>query len=189
VSVDGATRIGSAGAKVALIQYFDFECPYCKKFALDVLPGLRAKYVDSGRAAFFWRHLPLRSHAFAVPAAEAAVCAERMGRFAEAHDFLFRSSQLSDALRTLPAALTGPAAAFGRCRAEIGAPAVAKDQASANALGIASTPSFLVGRIQADGAVKVTRALRGVREIADFEEALDSAVTVVSGRAREQNVR
>lgn len=189
VSVHGASRVGAPNAKTALIQYFDFECPYCKKFALDILPGLQTKYVDSGRAAFFWRHLPLRNHPFAVSAAQSAVCADRFGRFADAHDILFRSSQLSEALRTLPMTLTVPSAAFEKCRAEFGAAAVAMDQSSANALGIASTPSFLVGRIQDDGTVKVIKALRGVRPIADFEEALESVIKLGSAPASGQSAR
>src|SRR6185503_14328736 len=59
VSLDGARRQGNDGAKVALIEFSDFECPFCSKFATTVLPEIQEKYVQPGKVLLTFRQLPL----------------------------------------------------------------------------------------------------------------------------------
>jgi protein-disulfide isomerase len=176
VSVTDAAHAGNTGASVALIQYFDFQCPFCKKFALEIWPQLKSKYVDSGRVMMVWRHLPLQNHALARPAAELAACAERFGKFAAAHDILFRADQLQEAMDTLPAALGLSGPSFDSCRTDGATATVSHDVTAAQALHISSTPAFLVGTLGANQTVKVTGAIRGARPLAEFERALDDAL-------------
>ena len=89
VSLEGAPILGAAAAKVAIIEFSDFECPYCARFFQDALPELRAKYIDTGKVRLAFRHLPLPMHQRARAAAEAAECARRQSRFWEFHDQFF----------------------------------------------------------------------------------------------------
>jgi hypothetical protein len=90
VSLAGATLQGSPSAKVAVIEYLDFECPYCGKFARETLPALDAGYIRTGKVLLAVRHYPLPNHQLAVKAAEAAECAGEQGKFWEMHLRLFQ---------------------------------------------------------------------------------------------------
>ena len=92
VSLEGAAEIGSATARFAVIEFSDFECPFCGRFVREGMPAIREKYVDSGLIRFSFRHFPLESiHPTALPAAVAAECLRRQGKFWPAHDALFAS--------------------------------------------------------------------------------------------------
>jgi len=175
VSIDDAVLKGSASAKVALIIYSDFECPYCGRFAIDTWPALDGKYVAAGKVRTAFRHLPLESiHASALVAAEAADCAGQQGQFWPMHDLLFRNQkQLGQVhLPGYAQQIRLNAGAFDTClRAATPAKARA-DAATGAALGITGTPSFLIGLVQADGRVRVTERLSGARPLSDFETAL-----------------
>lgn len=65
-------------ARVVVVEFSDFQCPYCAAFAADVLPELKAAYMDSGKVRFVFRHLPLtQTHAHAMGAAAAGSCADK----------------------------------------------------------------------------------------------------------------
>lgn len=92
VSIEGAAVKGKVGVRVGVIEYSDFQCPYCGTFARDTLPRIVSEYVDTGKAFFAFRHLPLEAiHPHARRAAEAAECARRQDRFWTVHDTIFRS--------------------------------------------------------------------------------------------------
>src|SRR5215510_15815847 len=93
ISLNGATLQGDPKAKVALIVYSDFQCPFCARFGKDSLPGIQARYVKTGRVLVAFRQFPLNIHAFARKAAEASLCAGKQGRFWEMHDQLFLHQQ------------------------------------------------------------------------------------------------
>jgi protein-disulfide isomerase len=98
VSLNGAITKGSRDAKVALIEYSDFECPFCGRFARDTLPLLEEEYVRPGRVLVGFRHYPLRIHPRAPKAAEAVECAGEQKKFWEMHDRLFQEPrQLEEA--------------------------------------------------------------------------------------------
>src|SRR5712691_6735856 len=77
---------GRPGAPVTVYEMSDFQCPYCKAFALTTLPLLEREYVTTGKVRFVYINLPLPSlHANATAAAEAATCAARQSRFWPMH--------------------------------------------------------------------------------------------------------
>lgn len=88
-SLEGAPRMGNADARVVIIEFSDFECPYCGKFAREILPTLKTKYIDPGRVQLVFRHYPLPRHLRAERAAQGAECAAKQGRFWTMHDSLF----------------------------------------------------------------------------------------------------
>jgi protein-disulfide isomerase len=80
------THIGSAQAPIQLLEFADFECPYCATFYKD-LKALRVRYPTQVELTFV--HFPIRGHRFAIPAARAAECAADQGRFEAMYDQLF----------------------------------------------------------------------------------------------------
>lgn len=174
--IEGATRVGSPKAKIALIEYVDFQCPYCRRFALSVLPALRAKYVETGQVLLVFRHFPLSSHPLAAAAAESAACADEQGKFSEAYEALFRSAQIADVVEELPASLDLAADEFTVCLTQRAKRQVEEDVATAAPMNISSTPVFLVGTLERDGRVKVRQIVRGAKPLAEFERAIDEAI-------------
>jgi len=90
VSVDDDPSVGSEDAPVTIVEFGDFQCPFCRRFFENTLPELKKRYVDSGKVRFVYRDFPIRGmHKYAQKAAEAAECADEQGKFWEYHDLLF----------------------------------------------------------------------------------------------------
>jgi protein-disulfide isomerase len=171
---------GSGTARVAVIEFSDYQCPFCGRYAKDVLPQIRTEYVDTGKIRYVFRDMPLSFHKQAFQAAEAAHCAGAQGKFWEMHDTLFQnqSALAAEQLPTHARAVGVDDARFQQCL-ESGqyASEINKDVADAGAAGITGTPTFLVGVIQpGDGRVKVVKKLVGARPYEDFKAAIDSAL-------------
>jgi protein-disulfide isomerase len=159
---------GAMDAPVTLVEYGDYECPYCGQ-AEEVIRELLSSFGDDVR--YVWRHLPLNDvHPSAQLAAEAAEAAAAQGRFWPMHDMLLAHQ---DELR--PLHLRRYAEELGldldrfrddlRRREHI--PRVAEDVASADASGVAGTPSFFINGRRHSGAYDVaslTAAVRAARE-------------------------
>jgi protein-disulfide isomerase len=180
VSLDTAVIQGSRTAKVAVIEFSDFQCPYCGKFARETLPGLEAKYVKSGQVLFAFQPLPLPMHAFAEKAAEAAECAGRQGRFWEMHDSLFRNQEALDEphLHERATDVHLDRAQFDTCLAGQAGGRVQQSAALGKTLTISGTPTFFLGTVQSDGKVKVTQRFTGAMPTAQLSTALDHLLTV-----------
>jgi protein-disulfide isomerase len=104
VSVPDTFSLGRDDARVALVEFVDYECPFCRRFHLETFPHLRAKYVDSGKVRFIVKDLPLPFHKNARRAAEAARCAAGVGAgFWRMYEALLINGQNlgGDAIRTL----------------------------------------------------------------------------------------
>jgi protein-disulfide isomerase len=175
LSIKGDTIKGSRDADTVLIVYSDFECPFCKRFAQDVLPQLHNDYVAKGKLAVVFRHFPLRSHRHARDAAVAAECAGRQGRFWEMHDRMFEAPTLDVNTITTLALSLNLMPKFTECTRSVDVAELVTAQASlASSLGVQGTPSFFLGKRTSNDGVKVERAFSGARPIGDFREALDS---------------
>lgn len=176
VSIENASTKGSPSAPVVIIAFADFECPFCARFARDVLPHLERDYIASGQVQFVFRHLPLSIHPNAERAARAAECAAAQNRFWPYHDGLFtKGSQLTDTrLRDLASSLAMDGPLFDRCLEEPSTSlAIARDTEWAKGLGFTSTPSFLLGTRLSDGRVQVLRAFSGALPLEDFRAEID----------------
>ena len=89
LSVDAVLHIGDPAAPAVLVEYADFQCPYCGAFHRQTWPDLVTKYVKPGRLEFIFVNDPLPMHEYAEKAAEAAVCAALLGKGWEMHDAMF----------------------------------------------------------------------------------------------------
>lgn len=83
---------GNENAKVTIIEFSDFQCPFCASFFKDTLPKIRADYVETGKIKIYYRHLPLTFHPQAKPLAIASECANDQGMFWQMHDKIFENS-------------------------------------------------------------------------------------------------
>lgn len=179
ISIADAASKGGGSASVVMIAFADFQCPYCGRFAREILPQVEAEYIKTGRLQLVYRHLPLPNHQHAVGAAHAAECARRQGRFWPMHDRLFtQGADLDDAgLRAIAESVELDMLQFDACLAQPSTRApVSRDTAEARALGLSSTPSFLLGSRLPDGRVQVSRVLSGARPVEEFKKELDRLI-------------
>ncbi len=150
VEVAGAGRpaVGPAGAPINIIEFSDFECPFCGR-AFPTVKQVLATYGD--KVHLVYRNYPLPIHPRARPAAEAAACAAEQGKFWEYHDQLFENqTKLSDDdLKAYAAAVGLDAATFAACYTTTAHKAdVDADIAAGNAAGVTGTPAFFInGRL------------------------------------------
>lgn len=187
IDISGNPQKGASAAKVALLEFSEFQCPYCARFARDTWPQLQKEYVDTGRVKHVWLDLPLDNHKNAQKAAEAAHCAGEHGRFWEMHDRMFADQKQLD----VPS-LAGHAEALGLDRGaflqcvESGrfAEEIRRDGVHARSASITGTPSFLIGVVQPNGSVKVMRKLVGAKSFAEFKEAIDPILAAVPAQAK-----
>jgi protein-disulfide isomerase len=172
VPLDGLATKGSRQSPVGLIMYSDFECPFCRRFAVDVLPVVQRDLIETGLLLVAFKHLPLESiHRRALASATLAECANRRGEFWKVHDRLFSAAALSTAMidaLTLEVGFNQESS----CLAGDGIAIVREHQKSAEAMGISGTPAFLLGPLQTDGRVLVKRALRGFQSAAAIAAAV-----------------
>jgi protein-disulfide isomerase len=141
---------GDPEAPVVVIEISDFQCPFCRRHALETQPALDDQYVDTGRVMWVFKHLPLQIHPQAPAAAAAAECAGAQGAFWEMHDLLFETVE-EWAVDPPDTALTGLAAQLGLDEAEF-ASCVGGRTALESVLAdlydltgiFASTPTFVV---------------------------------------------
>lgn len=89
VSEDDDAFIGDKDAPVVMIEFSDFQCPFCRSFWRDTFPLIKSEYIDTGKVRFVYRDFPLSFHPGAMSAAQAAECAEEQGKFWEMHDKIF----------------------------------------------------------------------------------------------------
>jgi protein-disulfide isomerase len=164
VAANGPSK-GPAGAPVTIVEFSDFQCPYCARL-IPTLDQLKAKYGDKVRIVF--RQYPLNFHQFAQKAAEASLCAHDQGKFWELHDAMFGNQQALavEQLKAKAAELGMNSEAFNACidtgkHAEV----VAADFKEGAAAGVSGTPAMFVNGRFISGAVP----LEQIAEVVDDE--------------------
>jgi protein-disulfide isomerase len=143
VDVANAPRLGPENAPVQIVEFADYECPYCQKVN-DDLARVRDQFPN--QVSLVYKDFPLPMHPLAARAAEAARCAGAQGKFWEYHDSLFQTKKLQvSALKEEARTLKLDGARFDQCLdgGEQIAP-VKKDSAEGQRLGIQGTPSFFI---------------------------------------------
>jgi protein-disulfide isomerase len=153
LSDEVAATLGNPDAKVVIVEFTDYQCPFCARHATQTLPALKQEWVDSGRAFYILKDLPLDSiHAQARRASVAARCAGEQDNYWGMHDLLFRrqgewsGSADADTLFTgFATALALDTAAFGSCLASGKYDAaIEANVQEAFSLGISGTPFYIV---------------------------------------------
>jgi protein-disulfide isomerase len=140
-----APVLGAEDAVVQVVEFSDFECPYCSR-AADTMRGLKEKYAGR-KVQFVYRHFPLSFHPNARPAAEYAQCAHEQGKFWAMHDGIFAAQRelSTDKLKELASQAGVDASGLAGCLASGRAGlAIDEDMRKAREVGVQGTPSFYV---------------------------------------------
>lgn len=166
---------GASQGKVAIVEFTDFQCPFCARFANGALRELTRTVIDTGRAVLITRHFPLTSiHPFALEAAVSAICASRRGLGRRMHDELFLHSPNvgRSAVSEWSGSLGLDDPAFSACLSDKDVvEEVRRDVVEGKRLGVVGTPSVFIGKVD-DGSVELLRSFQG----AVPAEALLSAI-------------
>ena len=156
VSIDGDPVKGNPNAQVTMVEFSDFQCPFCGRFASDALPQIQKDYVDTGKIKFVYKQFPMDNlHPNAKAAAVASECANEQGKFWQYHDKLFstqtawENQPATDVTNTFKKYATDMglnAASFNSCfDTKKTASAVDKDSQQASQYGVSGTPTFYIG--------------------------------------------
>jgi protein-disulfide isomerase len=178
----GELALGSAGAPLTMVEFTDYQCPYCRRFEAEVWPKLKRHYIDTGKLRFIVRDLPLEFHAAAGPAAEAAHCAAEQGKFWSMHEALLGGGEdLAgggiDRRATAVGLDPGP---FHAClKAQRYAQTIEAHAREADAAGIRGTPGFVVGRM-VHGELQGVR-VEGALPYEQFDALLRELLAATSG--------
>jgi protein-disulfide isomerase len=174
VNVKNDPRLGSATARIGIVEFSDYQCLYCRDFHRKQFVQIRKEYIDTGVVQFIYKDLPLRMHPQAVPAANAAHCAGAQGHFWEMHDSLFaHQGRLSqDLYPELARQLNLDMEKFSGClESQIHGESIGQDIGTARRLGFTGTPSFLIGIIEGD-TLMVKRQYRGAPAFEVFAQEI-----------------
>lgn len=178
--------LGAEQADLALVEFADFECPYCRRHQQNTMPALRKKYVDTGRLRYLFVNFPLAFHAGAEPAALAGVCAHRQDAFWAMRERLFGKQAALDRVtfQQLAKELGLDAGRFATCLDD---PAVAArvrgEVRLGESLGVQGTPAFLLGRVQG-GVLTDAALISGAQPLATFEHAIDELLSQAASAQR-----
>ena len=192
VSADDDPSWGPTDAKVTVVEFSDFQCPFCSRFFTQTYPQIKQQYADKIR--FVFRDFPLSSiHPWAEKGAEAAGCAYDQGKFWEYHDAIFQNqstitqtyqtaAQASGEAAALAATIDGfkstattlglDAATFGQCL-DSGkySQEIQKDYQDGISYGVEGTPAFYVNGL----------AISGAQPLSVFQSAIDAALQEAGG--------
>ena len=183
VSLDDDPVKGNDNAKITIVEFSDFQCPFCKRFSDQTESQLLTEYVDSGKAKFVYRDFPLDSiHQSAMAAALAGECADEQGKFWEYHDKLFAgqadwsrldSTDAADKFRQYGSEINLNVGNFNSCfdsgkyKDEI-----IKDRSDGVSYGVSGTPTFFIGNSK-NGYVKAV----GAQPFSSLQRILDDQLS------------
>jgi protein-disulfide isomerase len=167
-------ELGRKDAPITIVEFTDYQCPFCKQFHTTVFARLKKDYIDTGRVRFVSRDLPLEFHPNAIAAAQAARCAGEQDKYWEMRDAL-----IAHADNLAPEAVAGYATGVGLDLPRFHAcvdkgtyvASIRADLSEANAAGISGTPSFVVG--PSSGATLTGETLVGAQPFETFEKILN----------------
>ncbi|OGG15362.1 hypothetical protein A3D77_07520 [Candidatus Gottesmanbacteria bacterium RIFCSPHIGHO2_02_FULL_39_11] len=182
VSIDDDPVLGDKNAKVTLIDFSDYECPFCKRHFDEVYPQLKKDYIDTGKVKMVFRDLPLSFHQNAPKEAEAAECARKQGgdqMYYKYHDQIFTKTTSNgtglalDQLPVIAKDLGLNIGQFQQCldsgefKAEVD-----KDLADAAKVGASGTPTFFIGKSTSNGEIDGIKVV-GAQPYSAFKTIID----------------
>jgi len=167
--IDDDAILGNKNAKVTIVEWSDYQCPFCVRFHSDAFQQIKTKYIDTGKVKFVYRDFPLSFHQFAQKAAEAAECAGEQGKYFDMHEKLFTSGVEGDvaSFKQYAKDLGLDSTKFDTCL-DSGAMAkeITKDMNDGAAVGVRGTPGFIVNG----------ELVSGAQPFAVFEQAIEAAL-------------
>jgi protein-disulfide isomerase len=177
VNTDGAPVKGKADAPITVVEFADFQCPFCSRFASDTLEQLVKSYVDTGKIKFVYKQYPLTFHPHAQPAALASECANEQGKFWPMHDKLYatQTTWASQDAATVKKTFKEYAVSLGLSTASFNScldsnkysDKIQKQSSEGSQYGVSGTPTFYVGNQKA-GYTQIV----GAQPLPSFEQLI-----------------
>jgi len=167
---------GAANAPVTLLEYADYQCPYCQQ-ADPIIASIEAEF--KGKIAFVFKDFPLNMHPDAPKAAEATHCADAQGKYWEYHDLLYKDKQLEvDDLKAEARKLNLDGAAFDKCLDSGQQAQVVKDSlAEGTGFQLEGTPAFFING----------RFLNGIQTFSQWQKVIDEELATAATRRAADN--
>ncbi len=176
VSFEHAPIKGDPKATLILLEFSDYQCPFCEKFFHTTLPEIDRAYIQTGKLRHVIRDYPLPMHAQAAKAAEAADCAGEQGKYWEMHDVLFNHQQALglDQLTGYAKELKLDEKAFQSCLTTGKfKEKISRDITDGQRVGVSGTPSFILG-VTTDGKTIKGSVITGTKPFPFFKELIES---------------
>ena len=155
LNMTGAEMLGSKNAPLTMVEFTDYQCPFCQRFHTTVFSEIKKNYIDTGKVRFYSRDMPLDSmHPNAIRAAQAARCASEQGQFWALRDIMGANPNKLDmeSLVADAAGLKMDTAKFRACvESDKYKQAIQSDVLEAMKIGADGTPTFVIGKSTADG--------------------------------------
>jgi protein-disulfide isomerase len=178
ITIDGSPVMGKADAPVTLVEFTDYQCPFCRRHANVTFARIVKDYVETGKVRYVVRQFPLKAiHPKAVKASEASLCAGDQGQYWEMHDRIFKKTKAFNQEEWVrhAEALGLNMSSFKDCL-ENGKNAfrVEQDLKEGTALGIRGTPGFFIGRTDPEdpNKFKAVEFLRGAYPFPQLNRSL-----------------
>lgn len=178
IDLSGAPALGKDNAPLTLVEFTDYQCPFCSRHFRDTFPKIVQDYVDTGKLRYVIREFPLVTiHSNASKAAEAALCAADQGEYWKMHDTIFenqRKIQVDD-LKAHGQSIGLDAGKLDSCLDDGKfANQVKTDMAMGQKFGVRGTPSFFLGKSGTDPSkFTASERLVGAQPYASFKAAID----------------
>lgn len=178
---DDDPALGNPDAPVTIVEFSDFQCPFCRRFWKETLTQIKTEYLATGKAKFVYRDFPLSQiHPGAAPAAQGAECAREQDKFWEIHDVIFEEQEkqgagtiqfTGDDVKKWAAKIGLDSVRFNQCLdSEKYKPEVEKDLADGASAGVNGTPAtFVNGRL-----------ISGAQPFAAFKAIIDEELVKAS---------
>jgi len=178
IGIKGDPAMGSPSAPVTIVEFSDFECPYCKRFHEETLPKLKQHYIDKGLVRFIHKDLPLPFHQNAHLAATTARCAQEDGKYWEAYQALFSQQKCLNCKG--PIAITATTGInrnkLEQCNQDNRIKQVVNINISEAELnGIRATPTFVIGR--SNRSMQNGKIVEGAIPWTEFKLVVDRALS------------
>ena len=179
ISADNDPIIGNPDAPITIIEFSDFQCPFCARFHIQTLPTIMEEYIEKGTVKLVFRDFPIQSiHPNAVPASVAAECANEQGKFKQMHDILFEKQNEWSNLETVYAIelfnqyseqINLEQEQFSSCLSTAKyVKEIQNDLDDGRTYGVTGTPGFFIGNQQI-GFVE----LKGAQPFESFKNVID----------------
>ena len=152
--LDGEPVLGSSRAPLTIVEFSDFECPYCRLFHEEVLPSLQREYIDTGLVRFIHKDLPLPFHRQAKPAAAAARCASEQNRYWDLYSAFFNQQSCLECKGVVGIAesINLNTSALRACMERKATETlITTNRSEAELHNIRATPTFVIGPSRSDG--------------------------------------
>jgi protein-disulfide isomerase len=182
VNVDGAAFYGNRDAKVTIVEFSDYQCPFCARYANETFPQIDRDYIQTGRVKYVFRDFPIEAiHPQALKAHEGVHCAGDQGRRREMHEKVFANQRALSAsdLAAHAQGLGLDAGGFQNCLASgLHSAKIRQSFEEGREAGVTGTPTFFLGLAESGSSkVKAVRKIVGAQAYGAFKAAIEELLS------------